>query len=138
MNVMLAKATSIRTWPGPGSGSGASSGSSTSGPPNCRNQMARMVPACPGAGGKRSRPRRPHARRLGPERGLVAGVDLGPPRLGRDGQGGAVEVGGQGVEAGVPAGAVPGRLADLVELVGERQDRAAGLVGQLEPQGLVA
>src|SRR5262245_40657155 len=122
MNVMLAKATSIRTWPGPGSGSGASSGSSTSGPPKRRNQMARMAPSLPGAGGNRSRPRRPHGRRLGPEGGLVAGVDLGPPVLGRD-RPGAVEVGGQGVEAGVPAGAVAGRLAHLVELVGERQHR---------------
>jgi hypothetical protein len=40
--VMLANATSIETWPGPGTGSGASPATSTSGPPNAFNHTARI------------------------------------------------------------------------------------------------
>src|ERR1035441_6088833 len=61
--------------------------------------------------------RRPDGRPLGPEGLDVSGVHLRPALARPPGRPLALQVAGEQVEALVPAGAVPGRLADLVDRV---------------------
>src|ERR1700704_4950374 len=76
-------------------------------------------------------------RGVGAEALYIGGVQLLPP-LGRaPWQGRAVQVVGEGVEAGVPAGGVAGGLADLVEGVDEREQAAVAVGAELEVERLV-